>query len=109
MEFTFDPSQPWSKTIMASLKRRGLAPVTGITWEKHGPHEGMEYMVFIGEARGETDERPRSVVIYPHAVYWHQDGDQWSRWWDTDTHKGSVSRIPTIRTKRLRRLARPAS
>ncbi len=76
---TKHPSYP---SISARLKRRGLIPMLKEPWEKHGPHGGMEYMVFIGWCIDKGDKgKEKCVAIYPKKIYWISDpGD----WWKAD-------------------------
>ena len=65
------------KIITDTLKRRGMRPVILSDWEVHGPHLGMDYQVFIGEAVKEGFDDIWLVAIYPRAVYWLEDSSDW--------------------------------
>lgn len=65
------------KFITGSLKRRGMKPIILCDWEVHGPHPGMDYQVFIGEAVKEGSDDIWLVAIYPKAVYWIEDSSEW--------------------------------
>jgi len=107
--FTLDTRLPYSRQITAALARRGLAPVADEEWIVHGPH-GWDFPapIFIGPARlkvGATarpfgwgqHQREALVVVYPHAVYEIEDGDD-STWWASQSD--NLSRIPTLRCRR---------
>jgi hypothetical protein len=55
--------------IKVRLKRRGLIMVEDGDWEKHGPHEGMPFMVIIGLCQYTSTKEETWVAIYPHRIY----------------------------------------
>ncbi len=67
-------------SIKRRLRRRGLHPILdtdgrGETeWEVHGPHEGMNYQVYIGPVFENDENDYFYVVMYPRFVY---EGDDW--------------------------------
>ena len=68
------------KRIKAALRRRGLVPDETCEWEVHGPHPGMNYQVYVGEAA--NFNRPGwqqrwCVAIYPWAVYEINEPSEW--------------------------------
>lgn len=66
MEYDNIRQIPNLENVKARLKTRGLTMFT-TGWEKHGPHKGQPYMVFIGPCR-----RGRSTVyvaVYPNRIY----------------------------------------
>jgi len=65
------------KIITDTLKRRGMKPVVLNDWEIHGPHPGMDYQVFVGEAIKDGSGDIWLVAIYPRAVYWLEDSSGW--------------------------------
>ena len=69
------------KRIKGALKRRGLVPID--EWEIHGPHQDMNYVMYVGYA--EAESRPGAslcVAIYPWASY---EVDDPSKWWNTSS------------------------
>jgi hypothetical protein len=60
---------PGLEKIQKRLKLRGLVMVKSGDWEKHGPHEGMPYTVFIGLCRYPGTKEETWVAIYPKRIY----------------------------------------
>ena len=66
--------------IRKALSRRGLKFDEGGDWEIHGPHDQMDYQVYVGSAYREADpEAWFDVAIYPHAVYEIESSDEWTK------------------------------
>lgn len=84
--------------IQKVLSRRGLTPDLSEEWEIHGPHQGMNYQVYVGYAlRKDKKEKCRfpdcslpwtackrhvnfdCVAIYPKAVYRIQEPSDWAK------------------------------
>ena len=79
------------KRVERALKRRGMVPVNMEYWEVHGPHQDMEYYMYVGEARRTGSRRGVIYVsIYPWATY---EVPSASQWWDIDPS----SRIPVLK------------
>jgi hypothetical protein len=93
--FLFEEQPRLAATVKAALRRRGLEPDATAEWEVHGPHQDMNYEVYIGPAceRG-SNARYMTVVIYPRAVYEIEDGNE-SKWWDV--YSRNLRRIPAMR------------
>lgn len=97
--------------IKRRLKRRRLKPDLDSEWEVHGPHNGMNYQVFIGccsfiPKEGDKCICPEGsqltycpihgfqwVAIYPWAIYGIDDSRDW---WKVTAE----DRIPVIKQKR---------
>ncbi len=95
------------KRIQEALNRRGLKIDRGEDWEIHGPHQDMNYYVYVGYGYVDADpnakcichskntqfrnceahRRHYCVAIYPKAVY---EVEEPSCWWHTE----SENRIP---------------
>jgi hypothetical protein len=67
------------KYIEKRLTSRGLEINKKWAWEIHGPHQDMNYVVYVGLVKD-----GRMVVIYPKKVY---EIDDESKWWDCDPEK----------------------
>ena len=67
--------------ITAALKRRDLLPVTDEEeWEIHGPHDQMNYQVYVGYAVSKDDPNDCPLVaIYPRAIYEIEERSDWGR------------------------------
>lgn len=65
------------KMIRRRLKDRGYMPIDKSEWEKHGPHQGMEYMVFLGPSKDLTTKQKVEVVLYPRKVYHMGNCTEW--------------------------------
>lgn len=66
--------------IATFLQRRGMTPDTHEDWEVHGPHEGMNYQVYVGYAIAKEDPSESfPVAIYPRAVYEIDSPSDWAR------------------------------
>lgn len=81
------------RTIKKRLLQRGLIldPEGLEYWEVHGPHESMNYQVFIGLVydRQEGPDKSSYVAVYPKAVYWIDDPcDWWKVGPDQKVYKG---------------------
>lgn len=94
-------------SIKQRLRRRGLKPDLDGEWEVHGPHQDMDYQVYIGFAEFIPDKDdvcicPKGspltncpihgfvcVAIYPWAVYEIEEPE---KWWDV----GPEDQIPII-------------
>jgi len=69
--------------IKKILARRGLKPCIDEEWEIHGPHQGMNYQVYVGLAKtkkiqpGTGKKEYYCVVIYPRAVYMIYEHGDW--------------------------------
>jgi hypothetical protein len=77
--------------IQSRLKKRGLEMDEDGEWEKHGPHEGMNYMVILGPCRWITGPGKgviNNIVIYPNRIY-EDDGCGWS-----NVGKNQVIKVP---------------
>ncbi len=61
------------KIITETLERRKMKPVILSDWEIHGPHPGMDFQVFVGEAVKDGSDDIGLVAIYPRAVYLLED------------------------------------
>lgn len=89
-----DGGEQHLSVIRRALRRRGLQMDEADDWEIHGPHQDMNYVVYIGKAYESLDrtlkcscdesfdscvkhEEGFEVVIYPRAVYVIS-----SRWWN---------------------------
>ncbi len=86
-----------AKNIEKALKPRGLKFYKNEDWEIHGPHEGMNYQVYVGGVYREADPKAKCVcsskktrliycdahkqesyvVIRPNAVYQIEDPSDW--------------------------------
>ena len=66
------------KTIERRLKDRGWKPIDKDEWEKHGPHLGMEYMVYLGWAEDQITKQKVEVVLYPRKIYHIGNVRSWS-------------------------------
>lgn len=78
--------------IKKALKKRGLRMDMEYEWEIHGPHQDMNYVVYVGYAYFDKwhpflhipeKNRPDGiwVVIYPRAVY---EIDEELKWYIAD-------------------------
>ena len=74
------------KRIENRLKRRGFKMIDLENWEVHGPHEGMNYKVWIGGAQT-IDKKPYIdnrqefyIAVYPRQIFIIDDT---SDWWKT--------------------------
>jgi len=85
--------------IRRRLRRRGLESNIEGNWEVHGPHNGMDYQVYIGcctfiPQEGDKCICPEGselvhcpihgfqcVAIYPRAIYALEDEMAFSDWW----------------------------
>lgn len=69
------------RTIKRRLLQRGLIldPEGMDDWEVHGPHESMDYQVFIGLAyeRQEGPDNSSYIALYLNAVYWIDNPCDW--------------------------------
>jgi len=65
--------------IREALRKRGLTLVYKKEWEKHGPHQDMEYEIFVGAAKGPWGSSVGCVVIYPWGVWAIDGSDVWHR------------------------------
>ena len=65
--------------ITSLLKRRGLRPDLTEPWEIHGPHEDMNYQVYVGYAVNTDDPSDTYCVsIRPgQGVYEIDDPSEW--------------------------------
>ncbi len=76
--------------ITKALKVRGLIP-DSTTWEVHGPHEGMNYQVYVGYATDKDNPNDTyCLVFWPGRGVWEIDDP--SDWWK----KGEKTRRITI-------------
>jgi hypothetical protein len=75
IDFQSEPDH--TRRIRRALESRGLQFDPAEEWEIHGPHQDMNYEVYVGTAR--EGKMLRTVAIWPKAVY--AVGDT-SRWWD---------------------------
>jgi len=64
-------------SIKARLRRRNLEMVEDGDWEKHGPHEGQNYMVIIGLCRDIKTSSEMWVSIYPRRIYGITNPSDW--------------------------------
>jgi hypothetical protein len=64
--------------IRRRLGRRSLKPHLDTVWEIHGPHEGMNFQVYMGWAGPIKGTGDVCVAIYPWATYEIQDTNQWN-------------------------------
>jgi len=104
----FDYDKRSLSLISKVLSRRGLAPDLDESWEIHGPHQGMDYQVYVGYAVPKDKKQKckssecnllwskckkhinfHCVVIYPKAVY---EIDEPSDWMNARTE----DRIPVV-------------
>jgi hypothetical protein len=58
------------------LASYGLKPDKNWEWEIHGPHQDMDYQVYIGYAK---DARgiEHCVAVYPRSIYEVDDPSDW--------------------------------
>ena len=70
---------PGLEKIQNRLKRRGLVMVKSGDWEKHGPHEGMPFMVIIGLCRFIGTKEETWVAIYPKRIYELENPCDWDK------------------------------
>jgi hypothetical protein len=68
--------------VFGMLARRGLYLKNNDEWEIHGPHQDMNYQVYIGPAYRKKE--CFLVAIYPKAVY---EIDNYDDWWKADPEK----------------------
>jgi hypothetical protein len=76
-----DDEPEHGKYVRRQLKRRGLVP-SGDTWEIHGPHQNMNYQVYVGEASriSKPEEEFSEVAVFTHTnrLGLIQDGKTWA-------------------------------
>jgi hypothetical protein len=65
------------KKINRQLRRRGLIPCLDSEWEVHGPHQNMNYQVYLGEAIYKTDGETILVAIFPRSVHEIDSTEDW--------------------------------
>jgi len=84
--------------ISRVLSRRGLLPDLGEEWEIHGPHDDMDYQVYVGYAVPRDENKKCQslgcnlswkkckkhtnfdcVAIYPKAVYHIEEPCDWAK------------------------------
>lgn len=63
--------------IKQALTKRGLKPLYAYDWEIHGPHQGMNYQVYVGDAQYLNPKVNTVVSIYPWGVYEIDDLSDW--------------------------------
>lgn len=70
------------KIINQKLRPFGLKPYLSEEWEIHGPHQGMNYQVYVGYAWGRFGKLhvTQCVSITPQGIY---EIDDPSDWWKT--------------------------
>src|SRR6266702_5407294 len=74
----FETEQYHLRRVTAALQRRGMIPDLEEDWEIHGPHEGMNFQVYVGYAISLADPQDTPcVAIYPKAVYEIEDPSAW--------------------------------
>ena len=96
MGFLNFESQPYHmKVIERVLGRRGLKPDFESDWEIHGPHQDMNYQVYVGYAKSKPEGKCiwsskkiirtgcsvhdiiHCVAIYPKSVYEIEEPEKW--------------------------------
>ena len=99
LDFKDESYEPhYRERIKSALKRRGLEFDPREEWGVHGPHQDMNYQVYIGHAYYKADPNAKCicsskkiirrdcsahkqwvcVVIYPWAVYEIEETDRWA-------------------------------
>ncbi len=99
LDFKDDPyASSYKERIKQALRRRGLEFDPKEEWEVHGPHQDMNYQVYIGYGYYKADPNAKCicpskkmirtdcsahkqwvcVAIYPWAVYELEDTDRWA-------------------------------
>lgn len=78
----WDNESEHTQIIEHSLESRGLERDESTIWIIYGPHEHMDYRVYVGEVFDATqvNDQPFDVAIYPWGVYRIEYP---SRWWET--------------------------
>lgn len=71
------------RKIMRILRRRGMKPNMKMEWEIHGPHQNMNYQVYVGDAIDSSGDTGY-VAIYPRAVY---EIDNSFDWWKPEPER----------------------
>lgn len=80
-------NERWAlESITRRLKTSGLKMIDLENWEVHGPHENMNYKVWVGEVQT-LDKKPIIgnsyqfyIAVYPRQIFMIDDP---SDWWKT--------------------------
>jgi hypothetical protein len=82
------------RKIAAALRRRGLVPDLQEEWEVHGPHEGMNFQVYVGYAvwKGYTDDTCLVAVSLHGPGRGVYELDSSSDWYKSDPER----KIPVV-------------